>query len=632
MDREKFLRRFSPGALKKLKGEELLRTIAAPKSSEYEDSLKYVLENELTEDYGSYSARSDTHFKLAFRDSNWRHFENSIDKSEAIIIANKITEMLSIAYDFLNNNDFDGFYNYTNNPEIRKEKLFNKGYIHKYLHIIFPKYISFFHAQNWQDYYKNALSIKSRALFSLEKSFIEKYGNNIDMTKESGLLVKKYGTPKDKKDNILNEGYNMEKFPLNQILYGPPGSGKTYNTIVKAMEIIDKKEYFKKINDKEYEDLRNDFKKLKNEGRIEFITFHQSYSYEEFVEGIRPETDNGQVIYNIKSGIFKKICEEAQTKVCNNFEEAYDAFLNDIIESGDNFPLNTLKRKAEFKVSVNNNGNLNLFTKEKQQGVITKENLKKHFLKIRTSQDWNGYYDGILHYLETQYNLKSKQNKEEKPYILIIDEINRGNISKIFGELITLIEEDKRKGAVNELEVNLPYSNELFSVPKNLYIIGTMNTSDRSIASIDIALRRRFKFIEIMPDSKLVSNIKLDNNTEFKKVFESLNEKISILLDRDHQIGHSYFMPEKAGSIADLKQIWFDSIIPLLNEYFYNDWEKLNLIIPEFIENKKDCIPKKLKNECEEYFEFKTIKDFETDEKFIQALLEICTEKEDKDN
>lgn len=177
-----------------------------------------------------------------------------------------------------------------------------------------------------------------------------------------------------------------------------------------------------------------------------------------------------------------------------------------------------------------------------------------------------GYAEVILEYI--------KENFEE-PHVLIIDEINRGNISKIFGELITLIEDDKREN----LEVTLPYSKEPFTIPDNLYIIGTMNTSDRSIASVDIALRRRFKFKEMMPKSSLVA----DFGIGFEEKFAKINQKISILLDRDHQIGHSYFIKDKYqnADISTLQNIWYDSVLPLLNEYFYGDWDKLQAVLGE---------------------------------------------------
>ncbi|MEI3269786.1 MAG: AAA family ATPase [Candidatus Gastranaerophilaceae bacterium] len=278
----------------------------------------------------------------------------------------------------------------------------------------------------------------------------------------------------------------------------------------------------------EFLNAKNSSRKI--EDFYKFITFHQSYSYEEFVEGIKPsinnDEDNATISYEYNRGIFKEICQQANSDPENN-------------------------------------------------------------------------------------------------YLLIIDEINRGNISKIFGELITLIESDKRvipngerifentKTQNEELVVTLPYTKSKFGVPSNLYILGTMNTSDRSIASIDIALRRRFKFVEMMPKRELVA----DFGINFADVFENLNTKIKILLDRDHQIGHSYFIKtkyENAGS-DELKAIWFSEILPLLNEYFYCDWEKLKLVVPGFI--KKVEIPSALKNDCDEdIYEFKTfdeVEDFE---------------------
>lgn len=289
----------------------------------------------------------------------------------------------------------------------------------------------------------------------------------------------------------------------------------------------------------EFLNTKNSQRKIEN--FYKFITFHQAYSYEEFVEGIKPsinnDEDNATISYEYNRGIFKEICQQANSDPENN-------------------------------------------------------------------------------------------------YLLVIDEINRGNISKIFGELITLIESDKRvipngerifeniKTQNEELLATLPYTKSKFGVPNNLYILGTMNTSDRSIASIDIALRRRFKFKEMMPKKELVA----DFGINFADVFEYLNTKIKILLDRDHQIGHSYFIKtkyENAG-IDELKTIWFSEILPLLNEYFYCDWEKLKLIVPGFI--KKLNVPEVLKNECDDFiYEFKTcdeVEDFETalkQEKFEQV-------------
>ena len=389
------------------------------------------------------------------------------------------------------------------------------------------------------------------------------------------FIEKILNTTADTGEKTMND---KDKTPLNQILYGPPGTGKTYNTIIEAMKIIDKNciEYNSDNTVKNYETVRKNFKKYKALGQIEFVTFHQSYSYEEFVEGIKPDLTSGDLKYEIEKGIFKEICENASKKFTDNFDEAYDKFLNEIPTCVEEnyYKLNTIKNNKVFGLQLNSNNNLNIHMTENfnKQGVITKENLKKHFENERKSKAWANYYDSIIEHLKNKFGLISEK-ATSKFYVLIIDEINRGNISKIFGELITLIEEDKREN----LSVRLPYSKDVFTVPKNLYIIGTMNTSDRSIASIDIALRRRFKFKEIMPNSNLVA----DFNCNFKECFEILNKRISVLLDRDHQIGHSYFIEEKYkdSNASELETIWFDSIIPLLNEYFYSDWEKLQALL-----------------------------------------------------
>lgn len=263
-----------------------------------------------------------------------------------------------------------------------------------------------------------------------------------------------------------------------------------------------------------------------------FVTFHQSYGYEDFIEGLKPVVnDNGDVSYRVEAGVFKEISERARHDSENN-------------------------------------------------------------------------------------------------YVLVIDEINRGNIAKIFGELITLIEDDKRSDLNKKgLSVKLPYSKTEFSVPSNLYILGTMNTADRSIALLDIALRRRFTFLEIMPDYSI---IEFDvGGVNIASLLEGLNITVSALIDRDHQIGHSYFC-----DLADLEEdlakdklyfIWYKKIIPLLQEYFYNDWEQLKLILGDFVvENGTSRVPALKDKIVNKSYE---IRDFEKDwTAFSRALKHIYAE------
>lgn len=305
---------------------------------------------------------------------------------------------------------------------------------------------------------------------------------------------------------------------LNLILYGPPGTGKTYHTIDKALEIIDGKIGTHDINR---------FNQLKKDGRIVFTTFHQSMSYEDFIEGIKPITNNkGNVTYEVKPGIFKKLCYDIIKKQINqnNPEDVKD---------------------------------------DAVQKIIKGENIKK-------SEEQN----------------ENKDTKIIDRYVLIIDEINRGNVANIFGELITLIEKDKRLGGKEQLTVKLPYSNDEFGVPSNLYIIGTMNTADRSVEALDTALRRRFSFEEMMPKPDLINKINI-SNYNLSDILTTLSNRLKVLKDREHQIGHSYFMG--INNEEELKDVFFDKIIPLLQEYFYGDYEKIQMILGDgFVVKDKD--------------------------------------------
>lgn len=417
-------------------------------------------------------------------------------------------------------------------------------------------------------------------------------------------------------DNKMNP---VETQPLNQILYGPPGTGKTYNTVIKAMEIIDNSviQYDEKNKDivTNYDSVKNKFDELKKAGRIEFITFHQSYGYEDFIEGIKPDLEDayeidGEIKYKIFDGIFKRVAFNAlydRLDIANNkSEDIFNSLIGIFKEKYSNGDeLETSAKKVKFILEdYTKDGITILAGKKKSKVTISFKKLKEIFngkTKPEKASDLKGigsnnnpYYYAIykmfaelqvedkLSLIKKYYagKIELKDIKESKPYVLIIDEINRGNISKILGELITLLEDDKREN----FSVKLPYSHEEFTVPKNLYIIGTMNTADRSIALMDTALRRRFEFVEMMPKPDLL-NFKVED-IDIKEMLETMNARIEALYDREHTIGHAFFMPLKEnGTIKELGKIFKNKIIPLLQEYFYDDYSKIQLVLGDNQDN-----------------------------------------------
>lgn len=392
---------------------------------------------------------------------------------------------------------------------------------------------------------------------------------------------------------------------LNTILYGPPGTGKTYNTVDYAVAIIEGKSV-DDIQQEVHDAVHKRFLDYKEQGRIAFTTFHQSYSYEDFIEGIRPDVGgDADIEYEIHDGSFKEFCRRARPKTGTSFDEAYNRMISDLSEKEGLTEIQTPTGKS-FRIGVNSRGNLSLYTGsgDKQQGVLTKEYLFRLLSGDDSIEFRKGYYAGVLDLLRNQYGLSSNNILLEShpetgipssslsptgkdPHVFVIDEINRGNISKIFGELITLVEPSKRLGAAEETKVKLPYSGDEFGVPSNVYILGTMNTADRSIALLDTALRRRFEFVEMMPRPELLRNIHVagedgkDAGIDLEKLLATINDRIEFLLDREHTIGHAYFMGDfkDKPTLAGLADIFRNKIVPLLQEYFFDDYSKIRLVL-----------------------------------------------------
>lgn len=393
-------------------------------------------------------------------------------------------------------------------------------------------------------------------------------------------------------DNISMKEIKILSQPLNQILYGPPGTGKTYNTINKAIAIANPD--FDLSEDRK--SVKAEYQSLVDAGQIVFTTFHQSMTYEDFIEGIKPETKDNNVIYNIKNGLFKEIAIKAldnwknvtsQTKDKIPFDKVFQ-LLKDEWEENPMLEFPMKREGNDFKILGFSDSSINfLKASGTNNHTLSINTLRDLYYGIREFQNQGVgiYYPSIIDKLNS-YDVDFEQElviNEKKNYVIIIDEINRGNVSQIFGELITLIEEDKRLGNDEALEVTLPYSKEKFGVPSNLYIIGTMNTADRSVEALDTALRRRFIFEEMPPKYDLDGLQQELYSFKAAEILQTINKRIEKLLDRDHQIGHAYFINKNETSIIDS---FYKNIIPLLQEYFFGDYGKIGLVLGSGFINK----------------------------------------------
>lgn len=476
--------------------------------------------------------------------------------------------------------------------------------------------------------------------------------------------------------------------PLNQILFGPPGTGKTYATIDATLKILDPT-YWQTHKDNR-EALKRRFDTLKDEQRVRFVTFHQSFSYEDFVEGIRPDISQDDAAeeavavahaaerYKVAPGVFLNICADAKRdraldstlgvrpaakvwklsieeasstgetrKYCLENGEARigwdvtgDIRQANLSDPGLQLGPNERHSIANFgrhivpgdvvvclasRITIGAVGVVTgdyEYTPQVPKGVRDDYVHKLPVRWLKTGLDFNilSLNHNVQLTLKAVYELTRIQwpdllaalkdagvnlvptapvsDAVAEPYVLIIDEINRGSVSRIFGELITLIEPSKRAGASEALDVVLPYSNDRFSVPQNVYLIGTMNTADRSLTGLDVALRRRFVFKEMPPRPDLLDKVVVPgiDGVTLGQMLRTMNERIEALLDRDHCLGHAYFMPLKnSASLERLADIFRHQVLPLLQEYFFDDWQRIQWVLNDhrkapghqFVQSKK---------------------------------------------
>ena len=505
-----FQSKFAPAVLSTLSGEDLLRKMFYSEETNKEN-LCYYLEFHAKnrELFGSVAGGSAYKFNLFYqkKKSSWVTGSSAKPKTltldEAIVLGTEIRDAIVEGAKIIAANqtltDAEGYNNLYNQLFAKMGRYINLLWVQKYYHMIFPDKFPVFYNEAWQRHVLTKLDIEPYDNGFVRMGQISLFVNECDVENVVfAQIIYKYFNMVEDSDNTSNDSDNADVveetsdtelptlsprgknkvMPLNFILYGAPGTGKTYATAEYAMAIIEnrKVDLSQKTSD-ERSALMGKYKAAIKEGRITFTTFHQSYGYEDFIQGLRPDTKNGGFNFVPVDGVFKRIADEA-------------------IKHGD------------------------------------------------------------------------------KDYVIIIDEINRANISKVFGELITLIEEDKRWGEINALSVTLP-SGQAFAVPNNLFIVGTMNSADKSISLIDAALRRRFDFIEVVPNAKIVEN------TVLKTVLERLNEELFKELDStDLLVGHAYFMSKDENDLCDIMN---HSIIPLLYEYFYDNSNKVKNILEKAI-------------------------------------------------
>ncbi|WP_310586727.1 AAA family ATPase [Telluribacter sp. SYSU D00476] len=391
-----------------------------------------------------------------------------------------------------------------------------------------------------------------------------KQGTNFKATQEQYELFEQLIAEKESSSALMKQ---TVKYSKNIILYGPPGTGKTYATIDLAVEIVDG------VSNSNHRQNKQRFDELLDD-QIEFITFHQNYTYEDFVIGIKPDLDDEGTGLQFRrhEGIFYKIAKRAQqnyevskvsgaTTGLRPFDEVLNELIQPLVEKGKAVAI-PMPSGIEFKLDRFSAARVHI---AKARGStdhwLSFETMKLLYEEIipMPTGGMKTYYKPIIELLQQNGKIKVSATPK-KNYVLIIDEINRANMSRVFGELITLLEEDKRMGGENEIRLLLP-SGERFALPPNLYILGTMNTADKSLALLDVALRRRFEFIGKYPQYE-VAGLDQDVASILIKLNEAIHKQKQ---SADFLIGHAYFIGKRNGQ---LKEVFQNRVIPLLMEYF----------------------------------------------------------------